>query len=136
MHDPQRLLRNSLRANGAFSTLSGLVFAFAGGAVARAIGLEAAWLVHATGIGLLGFAAYLFYTASRPELDTGVALQIVFADLAWVVGTLPVVFFDVLNRTGTLGAIAIADVVLLFAVLQYAGVRRIRGSASAAEGAA
>ena len=45
----------------------------------------------------------------------------------WVVGTVPVVAMDLLNRTGSIGAVAIADVVLVFALLQYLGVRRIRG---------
>ncbi|MBW2316566.1 MAG: hypothetical protein JRH10_20580, partial [Deltaproteobacteria bacterium] len=60
------------------------------------------------------------------------AMLIVWADLAWVVGTIPVVALDVLNRTGSIGAVAIADGVLLFAVLQYLGVRRIRGERAVA----
>ena len=49
----QRWLRNSLLGNAVFSTLSGLTFALAAGAVADLIGLEQVALVRAAGIGLL-----------------------------------------------------------------------------------
>lgn len=131
-HDAQRLLRNALRANGAFSTLSGLAFTLGAGPVAAAIGLGDARLLAGVGLGLLGFAAYLAWVSSRPTIDLSTSMQIVFADLAWVVGTVPLVLLDVLSRTGTIAAVLIADVVLLFAILQFLGVRRIRGASSAA----
>ncbi|NNL67935.1 MAG: hypothetical protein HKP30_16925 [Myxococcales bacterium] len=126
MNDPQRLLRNSLRANGAFSTLSGLAFTFGSGALASAFGLPDPRILFAVGLGLLGFAGCLAFVSSRPEIPTGTALQIVWADLAWVVGTVPLVALGPLNGTGTIAALAIADVVLVFAILQYLGVRRVR----------
>lgn len=129
MNDPQGLLRNSLRANCAFSTLSGLSFLFGAAAIAAAIGLGEARILLGLGVGLLGFAGYLAFVSSRPTLDLSVAMQIIAADLAWVVGTVPVVLLDVLNRSGVIAAIVIANVVLLLALLQYLGVRRIRGGA-------
>lgn len=126
MNDPQRLLRNSLRANGAFSTLSGLAFTLGSGAIAGAIGLTDPRVLLAVGAGLLGFAGFLFFLSSRPEIPTATAMQIVWADLAWVIGTVPLVALGLLNGTGTIAALAIADVVLVFAVLQYLGVRRVR----------
>lgn len=136
MNDPQRLLRNSLRANGAFSTLSGLVFSLGAGSVAPAIGLGDPRILVAVGVGLLGFAAFLFYVSSRPSVHLPTAMQIVWADLAWVVGTVPLVLIGVLSREGVIAAIVVADIVLLFAVLQYLGVRRIRGEAPASVRAA
>jgi len=133
MTDPlrDRLLRNSLRANGAFSTLSGLAFLLGAGPVAEAIGLGDARVLAVLGVNLLGFAALLFWLAARKSLPLPAAVAVVWMDLAWVVGTVPVVMLDLLNRTGAISAVAIADVVLLFAVLQYLGIRRIRGSALA-----
>lgn len=131
-NDSQRLLRNALRANGAFSTLSGLTFTLGAGPVAAAIGLGDARLLAAVGLGLLGFAGYLAWVSSRPTIDLSTSMQIVFADLAWVVGTVPLVLMDVLSRTGTVAAVLVADMVLLFAILQFLGVRRIRGASSAA----
>ena len=132
MNDRQTLLRNSLRGNAAFSTLSGLTFVLASDALADAVGLGDARILTVTGVQLLGFAALLVYLASRATLHLPTAMLIVWADLAWVVGTIPVVALDLLNRTGSIGAVAIADIVLIFAVLQYLGVRRIRGERAVA----
>jgi len=129
MNDPQRLLRNSLRGNAAFSTLSGLTFAVGASTLAPPIGLADPRILMSIGVGLLGFAGYLAFVASRPELPVPTALQIVWADLAWVLITIPLAL-TVLNFTGILATLAIADVVLLFAILQYVGVRRIRNGAS------
>lgn len=132
MNDRQSLLRNSLRGNAAFSTLSGLTFLLGAEGLAGAIGLGDARILTGTGVQLLGFAALLAYLASRETLHLPTAMLIVWADLAWVVGTIPVVAFDLLNRTGSIGAVAIADIVLVFALLQYLGVRRIRGQRAVA----
>ena len=128
MNDRQALLRNSLRGNAAFSTLSGTLFLLFAGPLSEAIGLADSRVVGSVGLNLLGFAALLLFLASRETLHLGAATTVVFLDLAWVVGTVPVVALDLLNRTGAIAAVAIADVVLVFALLQYLGVRRIRGA--------
>ena len=64
MTDSQRLLRNSLRGNAAFSTLSGLVFTFGADPISQAIGLAESRILLAVGVGLLGFAALLVHAAS------------------------------------------------------------------------
>ncbi len=60
-------------------------------------------------------------------------MAIVWMDLAWVVGTVPVVALHLLNATGTFAAIAVANVVLALALLQYLGIRRARGVRAVAE---
>lgn len=124
--DCQRLLRVSLTANAVFSALSGLVFALGSFAVASAIGLTPSWILLVVGIGLLGFAARIGWLASRPTISLPGSMTIVWCDLAWVVGTIPVVVTEVLNGTGTIAALAIADTVVVFALLQYLGIRRAR----------
>lgn len=133
LHERQRWLRNSLLANAVFSTLSGLTFTLAATSVADFIGLEQSLWVRSIGVGLLGFAAYVAFVATRPEIDLRAAIAIVVGDLAWVVGTVPVVMLDLLSANGLVAAVAIADVVGVFALLQYYGVRRIRGGARASE---
>ena len=127
-NDRQRWLRNSLLGNAVFSTLSGLTFVLAGGAVANFIGLEQVALVRAAGIGLLGFAGYVAFVATRSEIDRKAAFAIVIGDLSWVAGTVPVVMLDILSANGMIAAVVVADIVLLFAVLQYFGIRRVRRS--------
>jgi len=128
MNDRQRLLRNALRGNAAFSILSGLAFALGAGPLAGAIGLGDARILAVVGVQLLAFAALLVFVASRETIHLPTATAIVCADLAWVAGTVPVVTLDVLNRAGAIAAVAVADVVLVFAILQLVGVRRARGS--------
>lgn len=130
LDDRQRWLRNSLLGNAAFSTVSGLTFALAAGSVASLIGLDQSIPVRVVGVGLLGFAAIVGFVATRPEIDSRAAISIVVGDLSWVVGTVPLVMMDVLSADGIVAAIAIADIVLVFAGLQYYGVRRIRRSDS------
>ena len=135
MNDRQTLLRNSLRGNAAFSLLSGLTFLLGADAVAGAIGLGDPRILAVLGASLLGFAGLLVFVSSRATLHLPTAMAIVWMDLAWVAGTVPVVALDLLNRTGALAAVGIADVVLVFAILQYLGVRRIRGAREASAGA-
>ena len=74
MNDSQSLLRNSLRANGAFSTLSGLCFLLGAGTIAPAIGLGDSRILLGLGVGLLGFAGYLAFVSSRETLDLSTAI--------------------------------------------------------------
>ncbi len=129
--DRQRWLRNSLFGNAIFSTVSGLTFALAADSIAGFIGIDQSMLVRVVGLGLLGFAGFVGFVATRPEIDWRAAISIVIGDLCWVVCTVPLVMMDVLSSNGLVAAIAIADIVLVFAGLQYYGVRRIRGSAPA-----
>ena len=126
--DRQTWLRNSLLGNVAFSTLSGLVFTLAAANVASFI----AALVRSIGVGLLGFAGYVAFVATRPEIDLRSAGAIIAGDLAWVVATIPVVMMGLLSFEGVVAALLVADVVLMFAALQYWGVRRIRLARAAA----
>ncbi|MDJ0787228.1 MAG: hypothetical protein QNK05_10515 [Myxococcota bacterium] len=120
-----RLLRNSLRANAGFSTLSGLAFCFAGAPIAGFIGVAPAALVTSVGVNLLGFAAALLWLSSRPRISLVLARIVIGLDLAWVAGTAVAIYADVFTRGGALAALAIAAVVLDFAVLQWLGVRRL-----------
>ncbi len=54
------------------------------------------------------------------------AKVIVWCDAAWVAVTIPFVLMVEMSRTGELGAIVIAYVVLGFSVVQYLGIRRFR----------
>ena len=120
------LLRWSLRANGLFSITSGLVFTVFAAAVTDRIGLPDPRIVGWVGLNLLGFAAFLFWVSSRPAIHLPTAMAIVYMDLAWAAGTVPLVAAGWLSEFGNAAAIAIADGVLTFALLQWLGVRRER----------
>ncbi len=122
--DPSGLLRASLRGNAAFSTLSGLAFVAAGEAIGRALGLALPGLLVLVGANLLAFAAALLWVASRPLPPRGLVLTIVALDLGWVLLTAVLILADAFHRAGALAALGVANVVLVFAILQALGLRR------------
>lgn len=126
--DRSRLLRYSLRANAAFSFASGASFALAAAPLAAATGVPQAGQLRSIGLNLVVFAALLVWLSVRRTLRPGLVIAVIAADLAWVAATPPVVLAGVLSPLGNWAAAAVAEVVLLFAILQYAGLRRLRGS--------
>lgn len=126
--NPSNLLRNTLRANGVFSTLSGIVFILGAGQVASFLGVDSASsLILMTGIILLGYAAVLFQQSARPTLDTRVGWLAFTLDILWVAGSWIVLAADAfgLSAQGRWGVLIVADIVAVFAVLEYVGLRRL-----------
>lgn len=128
-----RFLRRTLAANAVFSAASGLAMLAAPGALASWLGLDAPWIVAVVGAGLLLFVVDLVRNARREVLDPVRVSVIATADVAWVLGTvvLLVVMPDALSTAGKWAAVAVGDVVAVFAALQIYGLRR-RKRASAA----
>lgn len=127
---PDRLLRNALRGNAAFSSACGLISIAGATPLAGALGTGPPYSLVALGAQLLVFAAFLVWLASRPAIRPALALAVVAADALWVVGTLPLLVAGVLTPTGSWTAFAIAQVVAVFAGVQYVGVRRLRAVAA------
>lgn len=123
--DPAQFLRRSLRGNAAFSTLSGLAFALASGAIAAFLGDVQPLLILAVGLQLLLFAGALMWLASRTRISVSLAIGVIVADLLWVLGTIVIVYADLFTRGGAALALVLADVVVLMAVLQSIGVHRM-----------
>lgn len=124
-HDPADFLRLSLRGNALFSSFSGLAFVIASGMIATILGNIPAGLVLGVGIQLLIFAAALVWLSSRTHIPVPLAIGVIVADLLWVVGTAVVVYADLFERAGEVLLLCLADVVLLLAILQSIGVRRM-----------
>jgi hypothetical protein len=120
------LLRRALQANGVFSALSGVILLLASGRIATLVGIDQPlWLL---GLLLLSFAAWLFRNARRAVLNQAEAWLAVAFDVAWVIGTATLIFAGVFSTTGNWLVTLVGDVVLLFAVLQFLGLRKLRRS--------
>ncbi|MEM7311386.1 MAG: hypothetical protein AAF682_32275 [Planctomycetota bacterium] len=119
------LLRRALLGNAAFSTACGLLLALGGGALAPVFGAPALAL-RAVGLVLLPFAYGLWQNARRAEVHRAEAWTAVVLDAGWVAGSAALVALELwpLTFAGTWAVVAVADVVLLFAVLQALGLRR------------
>ena len=130
--DPSRLLRITLRANAAFSLLCGGFMLAADGLVAAILGAYTALgPIHFVGANLVVFSAMLLWLASREAISPKLALGVVAADGLWVVGSWIAIALGVVTGQGMWAVAIVADVVLLFAVLQYLGVRRLRRATAA-----
>ncbi|MGV7222010.1 MAG: hypothetical protein ACQ9MH_10825 [Nitrospinales bacterium] len=117
------LLRNALKANSAFSAISGLML-FAGHSfIAKTIGLSNPVILIVIGLSLMVFSWILFQLASKQEMKKQVVWTIVGSDFAWVLSSavLLIMFPHILNETGRLIVILIALVVFILAELQAWG---------------
>jgi hypothetical protein len=120
------LLRRALLGNALFSTLSGLTILFAQKWVLRILGLSNSVSLLILGIGLIVFAAILIANALRQKVKTSDAWIAVSMDVAWVVGSYVLIVVVPFSRGGKWLIAVVAELVLLFAILQVFGIRRLR----------
>jgi hypothetical protein len=122
----QQLLRKALLANASFSTLSGLVLIFAERWVVRLLGLPETINLITLGISLLVFAAILVLFARKTPIKLLDAWIAVLLDAAWVIGSYPLLFVVRFSSSGKWVVGIVAEVIMVFALLQWLGIRRIR----------
>jgi hypothetical protein len=118
------LLRSTLVINGVSTALCGLALLLAPAALADLLGVSPPALLAAVGAGLVLYAGGLFLTARRSPIPGPAAWAAIVLDLGWVVGSVAVVELGILTSLGTGLVTLVAGVVLIFAVLQFVGVRQ------------
>jgi hypothetical protein len=119
------LLRSTLVINGVSTVLCGLVLLAVPGTLAELLGVSAPALLAVVGGGLVLYAAGLFWTARRRPIPDAAAWAAIVLDLGWVVGSVALIEVGVLSPIGTGLVALVAAVVLIFAVLQFVGVRQM-----------
>jgi len=124
--DRQGLLRYALVGNATFSSITGLFIIVAHDWIAHLLGVGGSAGMIGLGIGLLVFAATLLINARRPELKLTDAWAVVLMDLGWVAGSYILVLVAPFTPEGRWVIAAVADLVLVFAVLQWMGIHRIQ----------
>lgn len=121
------LLRRTLQADAIFSALSGLVMLAGGGPLAAFAGLETPLILLVVGAGCLLYAASIFYNIRQPIINPAFAWFTIIGNAAWVLTSLVILFAGLPLTTPGWWAIALAaDIVAVFAALQYLGLRRIQ----------
>jgi hypothetical protein len=131
--DPTSFLRKTLLGDAAASGLSGLILVAAPGAIASLIGVRSAVVVAVVGIALIAYGAGLLRSARRERVRREDALTPIALNLAWLVGTAVIVAGGWLSRPGNWALLLVADVVLLFAILEGVGLRRMARSGAATQ---
>lgn len=120
------MLRKALMGNALFSTVSGLIILFANKWVLGLLGFANRISLVILGAALIGYAATLVINARKQKIKTSDAWMAVLMDLAWVVGSYVLIFSLPFSARGKWVIAGVAEVVLLFAVLQFLGLRRIQ----------
>jgi hypothetical protein len=124
----QQLLRRALLANSSFSTISGLALVFAEKEIVRLLGLPDTVSLVPLGISLLVFASILAIFARKKPIKLLDAWIAVVMDAAWVIGSYPLLFVAPFSTGGKWIVGIVAEVIMVFALLQWLGIRRIRKS--------
>lgn len=125
--DSSTLLRRALVANALFSGASGVILALGARPLAAFLGLDNALYLIVTGVLLLLYAADLLYVATRPTVNRTAAWLAVALDLLWVTGSAAILLGGWLSLTtaGKWAVGIVAELVFLFALFQYLGIRRL-----------
>lgn len=116
---PTNRLRLVLRANAAFSLVSGTIALFAASWVSREVGIDHVLITRLLGVGLIVFGADVAHVSRsrEPRLLRDAAL-ISAADLSWVIVTAGIVLSSMLTTTGNIVAVVLALAVADFATMQ------------------
>jgi hypothetical protein len=123
------LLRRTLQANGFFSGLSGILLIADAGPLASFLGLASALPLVVIGAVLLLHAAILLVKANREPVDPRLAWYAIIGDVAWVIGSVEILVTGWLPLTpaGWWAVAIVADIVAVFAILQFYELRRQQG---------
>ena len=132
MSDKQNLLRRALHGNALFSMISGALVLAINRALVEFLGLPSNTSLTPLGIGLLGYAAWLLWNARREKISIVDAWIAVILDMVWVVGSYALLFTVRFSSGGKWAVVLVAELVFLFAVMQWLGLRRVSRSSQAA----
>jgi len=121
------LLKNALFSDSALSFISGAALLSFSKAIASFLGLAASWIILALGALWIVYGIEIFLAARSEPVNTGIAKFAVYANLIWVLGSAVLIFANLVPFTtaGKWAIAIIADIVLVFAILQYVGLRRL-----------
>lgn len=121
------LLRNTLRANALFSLLSGAAFVLAPKLIGAFIGLPYPVAFIVVGVGLLPFAYAVYRVSGAEPITAKAARTIIILDVSWVLlsALLLWLLWAQLTVAGRWFVVLQADIVALFAIVQFVGLRRL-----------
>jgi len=118
-------LRRSLQLDGVASGATGLVLLAAAGPFAALAGLPGPGIARAVGGVLVLYAAALLWNAGRARVSRGQALAAVVLNAVWVLGSAVLIVDGSLTLLGNAAVAVVALAVLLFAMLEAVGLRRL-----------
>ena len=120
------LLSRVLQANGIFSGLSGMALTFAAGPLASFLGLNSPMILVSIGIVLILYAPTLFYVAAQTPANRKLVMTAIILDVAWAIASIDILVTDwiPLTNAGWWAVAIVADIVAVFAIVQFYALRR------------
>ncbi|HKA56992.1 MAG TPA: hypothetical protein VKD28_00095 [Gemmatimonadales bacterium] len=119
------LLRRALLLDATASGSMGALFALLSRPLSALLGLPAG-LLHWVGLFLIPFAAFLVWLARRPLVPPSLVYSVIIGNVLWVVGSAAIIPTGMVSPSplGTVVVLAQAVAVVVFASLEYSGMRR------------
>lgn len=121
------LLRRAMLADAAMSGASGLLLTLLPGSLSVLIGFARPDYLLAVGIGLIGYAAWLLFSARRPIVNVWTGRTAIILNMLWVAGSAAVLAAapGLFNTLGQWLVGIVAVLVADFVLVQYLGLRRM-----------
>jgi hypothetical protein len=115
-----------MQADAAVSGASGFLLTLLPGPLSALIGLAEPDYLLVVGIGLIGYAAWLLFSARRPEVNLWAGRTVILLNVLWVAGSAALLLAapGMFNSLGQWLVGLVALVVADFALVQYIGLRR------------
>ena len=132
MSNKQRLLRTALQGNALFSVISGALILVMNRTLVEFLGLPSGASLTPRGIGPLGYAGWLLWNARREKIKIVDAWVAVALDMVWVAGSYALLFAVRFSSGGKWVVALVAELVFLFALMQWFGLRRVGRSGQVA----
>ncbi len=123
-----KLLRYTLRGNAAISAVSGVIAILAAAPIAAFMGLASPLILVVIGVGLLPFAFLVYKVSTMTAVNPLFIKEILVMDLLWIGGSIAILLigWPVLTTNGRWLVAILADVVAVFALLEFVGLRRLQ----------
>ena len=121
------LLRRTLQANAIFSGFSGAAMSVAPGLLAAFLGIDTPLILVVIGVSLILYALALFQVSLQEPLNRTFIITAIVLDTIWVVASWVILLTGLVSFTpaGWWVVAIVADIVTVFAVAQFVGLRRI-----------
>lgn len=121
------LLRRALQADGVFGGIvSGALLTLGANPIASFMGLPNALPILLIGVGLIAWGVALLTLSSRPVMERRFVTAVIATNAIWIIGSFIILVADLFALTtgGRWAVMIVADVVVLFAIAQFIGLRR------------
>ena len=123
----ENILRNTLRANAAFSFLCAIFLLVFTKTLQQTMGIDGIYL-QMTGVALAGFVVLLLFVSENKSISIQIASMITIADWGWVVGSagLLIIANSYFTMSGNVIISVVAVIVALCAYFQGKEISQIK----------